>query len=350
MRLRHLFLNDASRAALAAALLVCAAWGCGTTQNRTATEQLVTSDAVDRAIASIDFSHLSGQKVFLEVEYLRAVKGVGTVNAEYIISSLRQQILASGCLLQENKLIADYIIEARVGALGLDGHEVVYGIPANNALGAASSFVPTAPAALPAIPELALAKRNDQMGAAKIGAFAYHRVTREVVWQSGISQSRSTSRDSWLVGIGPFQSGTILKDPKLMGSRFSPLPITSEEHNPEVEEYAEARVYKKERNRKRPTLFESPEVSPLAKSLPAAPAGVIQQISGTAAAPAPVPAAPAPSNGPALAELPTPEMDPTRPAPASFPQGGPPPRSLPPNGAGSRPYSLRDLDSLFTPK
>ena len=217
--------------------------GCGTTLNRSATEQMLTSDAVDRSVARIDFHPLAGQKVFLDVDYIRNVKGVGSVNSEYVISSLRQQLLAAGCLLQEGKAQCDYVVEVRVGALGLDANEVIYGIPANNALGAASSLVATVPAA-PVIPELALAKKNDQRAAAKIGAFAYHRLTREVVWQSGTSESISSSRDSWIAGVGPFQSGNIRKE-----TRFAPagglLPIGSSGNDlPSDVKFSETKTYK----------------------------------------------------------------------------------------------------------
>src|SRR5690606_5395103 len=48
--------------ALCGVLLVIAA-GCGTTRDKLATEQLLLSDAVDRAVARIDFSPLKGEKV-----------------------------------------------------------------------------------------------------------------------------------------------------------------------------------------------------------------------------------------------------------------------------------------------
>lgn len=228
-----------------AAVLILAALsiGCGTTQSRSATEQLLTSDAVDRSIARIDFRPLHGQKVFLDVDYVRNAKGVGSVNPDYIISSLRQQLLAAGCLLQENKHLADFIVEPRVGALGLDGHDVIYGIPANNGLNAASALVPTMPS-LPTIPELALAKRNDQRAASKIGVFAYHRVTREVVWQSGISESLSTARDSWLMGAGPFQTGTIYREPKFVAGGVLIPTGTETADLPADVKYTEAKLFK----------------------------------------------------------------------------------------------------------
>jgi hypothetical protein len=204
----------------------CALAGCGATKTRVATEQLLISDAVDRAVAHIDFRGLSGQKVFLDTKYIEHIRtpgqgpgSVSMVNADYIISSMHQQMLAAGVLLQAKADDADYIVELRCGAIASDGHEVVYGVPANNALSSASSFVPGAPP-MPTIPEIALAKRNDNFGAAKIGVFAYHRVTKEPVWRAGIAQARSTSKDVWLFGAGPFQRGTIYDAPRFAGSKL----------------------------------------------------------------------------------------------------------------------------------
>ena len=62
------------------------------------------------------------------------------------------------------------------------------------------------------------------MGAAKIAVFAYHRETRQPVWQSGIARASSSAKDTWLLGAGPFQSGTIHKQPKFAGERLD-IPL-----------------------------------------------------------------------------------------------------------------------------
>lgn len=192
--------------------------GCGTTKSRKGTEQLLMSNAVDLAVAEIDFRPLTRKKVYFDTQYIRNVKGMGFVNADYIISSLRQQVVAARCLLQDEIEEADYIIEARVGALGTDGHDLTFGIPASNAVSTAASILPTAPP-VPAIPEISFGRKSDQQGSAKIGVFAYHRETREPVWQSGISQARSTAKDTWLLGAGPFQRGTIYNGTQFAGSK-----------------------------------------------------------------------------------------------------------------------------------
>lgn len=188
--------------------------GCGTTKQHEATQQLMASDAVDTAIARIDFTPLDGQSVYFDTTYIKNYKGIGFVNAEYVISSLRQQMFAAGLKVKESKDEADFIIEGRVGALGENDHEVVYGLPATNALNAATSAVASTSSIpiVPTIPEISIARRNDAAATAKIGVFAYHRETGERVWQSGLKVARATSKDLWVMGAGPFQRGTIYDD------------------------------------------------------------------------------------------------------------------------------------------
>src|SRR3954468_3905949 len=85
--------------------------GCGTTRSsdttRTATEQLLISDAIDRAVQSMNFRTLAGQTVFLD-----DTKLTDTVDKNYYISTLRQQLLASGCELREKRDDADFVVEA----------------------------------------------------------------------------------------------------------------------------------------------------------------------------------------------------------------------------------------------
>jgi len=211
------------------ALLVFAVCcGCGTTTQRAGTEQLLMSDAVDLAISQIDFGPLAQQRIFLDSSFLQSVKGVGFVNAPYIISSLRQQLTAYGCLLQDNRDEADIIVEARVGALGTDGHEVIYGVPKNNLLSSASSVISNAPN-IPAIPEISAARIDAQSGIAKMMVFAYDSDTREPIWQSGVARAESTSRNSWVLGAGPFQKGTVHDGTRFAGKKFeAPLPPISQ--------------------------------------------------------------------------------------------------------------------------
>ena len=206
--------------------------GCGTTKQATATDQLVASDAVDRSIAQLDFTPLTGQTVFLDTTYIQGPKtpvGIGFVNPEYVVSSLRQQMMAAGLELMETRDQADFIVEARLGVLGGDSHELVYGIPSGSGVGSAASTAVAATTSvplLPSLPELAFAKRDDHMAAVKVAAFAYHRVSRERAWQSGISVGKSSAHDYWILGAGPFQKGDIHQGVQLAGNPIN-VPLAA---------------------------------------------------------------------------------------------------------------------------
>jgi hypothetical protein len=196
---------------LAAGLLaVGLAPGCGINKSRLATEQMVVSDAVDRAVAGIDFHALSGRKVYFDTKYLDDLKMGPNGNVQYVISSLRQQMVACDVRLQDKAEEAEFIVEARLGVLANDGHEVTYGIPGSAAVTTAAVLLSGPVVPTPSMPELSVGRRNHQQGTAKIGVFAYDRVTREPVWQSGLARSTSRARDLWLFGLGPFEQRTTI--------------------------------------------------------------------------------------------------------------------------------------------
>ncbi len=197
------------------------------------------SDAVDSAIEKIDFNCLTGHKIFLDATYLRPIRGVGFVNADYIISSLRQQLTAAGCLILDERDQADIVIEPRVGALGTDGHEVTYGIPQTGQLSSAAAAISHSPL-FPPIPEISFGKLDSQSGIAKIMLFAYDRETHKAIWQSGIAKSESTAVNSWILGAGPFQKGTIYKGFRFAGRKLNetPVPVESNDYQlPMSKEY-----------------------------------------------------------------------------------------------------------------
>lgn len=225
-------------------LLLTSLVGCGVNRTRLATEQLVITDAVDQAIANIDFSALSGKNVFFDTKYLTGLKFPQGANIEYVISSLRQQMLAYDCRLQDKLEDADFIVEARVGALGNDGIEQTYGVPGTAAVMTASTLLMGTPIG-GAVPELSIGRRNHHMGAAKIGVFAYDRETREPVWQAGIAKGSSQAQDIWLFGFGPFERGRIYQK----NTHPSMLPQIFARREPPAAEPAHLDAYS------RPTVF-----------------------------------------------------------------------------------------------
>ncbi len=193
------------------AVAVTVASGCGTSRwsdsKRTATEQLLVSDAVERAVMLIDMRPLSGQSVFLDTAILDEVN-----DGKYMTSALRHQLLASGCQLAPDKDHATVVVEARAGAIGTDRTDLLLGVPATSV-----SFMGNGTS----IPELAAYKRTDQRGVAKVNLFAYERATGRPIWQSGLARVNSKTRDRWVVGAGPFQDGDIHDRVEFAGERYT---------------------------------------------------------------------------------------------------------------------------------
>ena len=209
------------------ALLLGGAVGCGTTRvtntQRAATEQLLVSSAIDQAVSQLDFRVLAGKPVFFDGRYLAPGPDQG-----YLVSTLRQQVLASGCLLQETRASATYVVEARSGGVGTDQSALLIGVPQMNV----PSVLPGQPSLIPEIP---LAKRTDQKGVAKIAVFAYNRYTGRPVFQSGVVQAKGTSKDTWVLGAGPFRRGTLGEATDIAGAGVA-IPYLSgkEGGGPEV--------------------------------------------------------------------------------------------------------------------
>jgi hypothetical protein len=213
----HWLRRTNSVAAILAAVALPLA-GCGTTRStdttRTATEQLLVSDAIDRAVQSMNLQTLAGQTVFLDDSKLTDV-----VDKNYLISTLRQYLLANNCQLRDKREDADFVVEARAGAVGTDRNDLLFGLPSMN--------VPQIPLVQPVpavIPEIPIAKRKDQRGIAKIAIFAYHRQTGAPVWQSGLVHQESSANDVWILGAGPFQRGTIYQGTEFAGSSIKNEP------------------------------------------------------------------------------------------------------------------------------
>ncbi len=224
--------------------------GCGTTTKRAGTEQLLISDAVDKAVDRIDFSPLKGVKVYLDSRYISSLRTNLFIDSNYVTSALRQQLTASGALIQDDRNNATLIVEPRVGALGADGHDVTYGIPQSGSLSSAVSAV--SGSSIPVIPEISLGRTDAQSGFAKLVVFAYDRESREPVWQSGLAKAESTSSSTWVMGAGPFQRGTIHEGVRFAGRKIEtprppPLPFQknrSEPYIPEELHYDQAFLFK----------------------------------------------------------------------------------------------------------
>jgi hypothetical protein len=182
------------RAGIFVALMVALA-GCAASRSsntsRTATEQMLISNAIDQSLNKVDFRPFAGHNVFLVDKY------VDCVDKSYVISSVRHRILIAGGVMVDDPAKADIHVELRSGALGTDTSESFVGVPEV-----------TLPGML-TLPELRVLTRSSQVGTAKLGLVAIDARTGSVLGTGGMSLAQSDTQNWFVMGVGPFRTGTI---------------------------------------------------------------------------------------------------------------------------------------------
>ncbi|WP_341704473.1 DUF6655 family protein [Ferrovibrio sp.] len=131
-----------------------------TQPDHTATEQLLFSTAADRAAAKLSLTVPDGAKVFVDGNATD-----GSMQAKYLLSAIRDQVLRRGGRLVDDKGQADMAVEPRIGAMSVDRNTTLYGIP--------DYGIPIPLAGEVKTPELALYKRDIQQGVIKLAVTSY---------------------------------------------------------------------------------------------------------------------------------------------------------------------------------
>ncbi len=201
--------------------------GCGTTKvsgtSRTATEQILLTNAWDDALSRVDFRPLTGVPVFLDSQFMDA-----SLDKGWLISSVRQAMLAQGVLLRAKPEQAQWIVEPRVGTYGTNDHSWLFGVQQTTI----PSFLGSAGGTIPEVP---VAKKSVQQGVVKLALYAYDRGSGQVTWTSGTMLATTDAKDVYIGGIGPIQSGSIRTGTQFVGVQLPSLGIESEEQKPLVE-------------------------------------------------------------------------------------------------------------------
>jgi hypothetical protein len=177
-------------------LIACLAFaGCTTAQTsntaRTATEQLLISNAIDQSLDKVDFRSFAGQHVYLEEKY------VDCVDKAYLIASVRHRVLRAGGRLVDKPENADVVLEPRSGAVGTTTSSSFLGVP--------EVVLP----GMVTLPEVRFFTRTRQSGYAKVGLAAYDPKSKEALGQGGVSVAHADDNNYYLVGVGPFQTGSL---------------------------------------------------------------------------------------------------------------------------------------------
>ena len=176
----------------------CLGSGCTSTKQsntaRTATEQLLISNAVDQSLNKIDFTPLAGTSVFVEEKYLDCVdKG-------YIVGSIRHKLLQARATIAAKAEDASAIMEVRSGGVGTDVASSFLGVPGFTMPGMIT------------IPDIKIVNRDRQKAVAKIGLLVYDAKSKPELGEGGVSMAQSDENNTYVMGYGPHQSGTLLAE------------------------------------------------------------------------------------------------------------------------------------------
>ena len=196
---RILMLTRCSSALISLVLVVLC--GCTTIKMtgsaRTGTEQLLLTGTWDAALSHVDFSALSGARVFLDSQLINAV------DKEWVISTIRRTMAEQGVLLENNKDKAQVVLEAALGAYGTDELDRKCGLPGLSltpslTTGAALSSAGSSTS-------LNFSETYQQNAVVKASLFAYDAKSGRLVWESAPLLNAQGVRDHFVMGSGPYR-------------------------------------------------------------------------------------------------------------------------------------------------
>ena len=184
--------------------------GCSTIDSRisgrTATEQYLVTESIDRAIDGIQWDKLKGQKVYCE--YV----GLGEKEGDYFLAELEETLLNHDVHPVGSVEKADVRLVALVHSVGSDIWIGNFGIPLFFASAAGG-----APASLSGI---SLYTSNLQEGYCRVEFFGRQPGTNSLLWQSKPVYGTAYFKTQTFLGLfGPYKSGDIFPERKMFRPR-----------------------------------------------------------------------------------------------------------------------------------
>lgn len=160
--------------AIVAALLVPVALACASSDRvtvpRSATEQILSTEAIDRVLAKLEWPEVAGKKLVVQVG-----GPVESHDRDYLYRSVEVMIAEGGGIVVLDEDVADYELNVLVGAVGIDSGGRLVGLK-----GTANSMI------IPfTIPELALYKSSRLDGFAKAEIALLDHKNGGVLFRSG---------------------------------------------------------------------------------------------------------------------------------------------------------------------
>jgi len=179
--------------------------GCSTISSqisgRTATEQYLTTAAIERALYKVDWTRLKGQKVFIEII------GLQPTEFPYLENIMRQELVSEGAFPVKEAIDSDIILTANIKSVGTDIWASNFGIPILFSNNVATPYN---------LSGISLYNSNLQEGYCRVELFASDPETLESVWHSPPVNGKSMFKTQTFLGfIGPIKTSDIYPEKKL---------------------------------------------------------------------------------------------------------------------------------------
>jgi hypothetical protein len=155
-----------------------------------ASQQLLASEAVDRALAQVDWPNFRGRSVFVDI-------GSPAADDErhYLESAVTAAVAEHGGKVTPDLKSADYAVTVLGKAVGVDEDRTFFGIPALQ-----SSLLPVG------LPEIAIYRASQQKGVAKLETIVAGRSKGGHVVRSGPVESEAWIREKQVLVFGSRES------------------------------------------------------------------------------------------------------------------------------------------------
>lgn len=199
------------------ATLACMCWmtGCSTINSqisgRTATEQYLVTEAIQRAIDNVRWSRLAGQRIKIDIV------GVQETEQKFTRSVLEKELASHGSRIVDSTKLADVRMTALVRAVGTDIWVSNFGIP----------LLVTAHPEVPSnVGGISLYNSNLQEGYCRMEFFGSHPLTDQVLWRIPEVNGDSYFKTTTFLGLfGPYKSSDIFPERKLIRPKgYVPIP------------------------------------------------------------------------------------------------------------------------------
>ncbi len=217
-------------AVLAVVSVVAGAAGCSTDRRitntpATALQQLLTSEAVDRAVQKLVLPELEGHTVYIQTGspaqwgeqyyYNRVAARLDDIatttgptgspvdpDQSYLKQAVAARLSELGAKVTLDPARADSIVSVLAGAIGTYQKDVLFGMPPS-----VSSFLPIA------LPELAIYKAQDQQGFAKVELVATDTKRGGTIYRSGPTYGTTYVHNRAVLFIGWYTTDTSFVGP-----------------------------------------------------------------------------------------------------------------------------------------